>query len=97
MDAPKLHPDDLGDSDFREMEELISAAAGGAPVSIDGTIVAHLIDIFMPRGATAPAIDDSTAGKLRAVLWPDGVPPDATLTTPAADVQSMLADWHLLH
>jgi hypothetical protein len=97
MNAPKLDPGDLDDSDLREMEGLLSAAAGGARVSLSEEAVAALLDILMPRGANAPTIDESTPARLLAVLWRHGAPPIADLAKFAADVQSTLEGWHLLH
>jgi hypothetical protein len=97
MNAPKLYPDDLDDSDLREMEGLISRAAGGAHVSLDAAAVAKLVEILMPRGATAPTIDRDAGSKLLAVLWPEGAPLLTDFAAFAADVQSTLEDWHLLH
>ena len=75
----------------------ISAAAGDAPVAVDEARVAELVDILMPRGATAPVLDETTPGKLLAVLWPHGTPTIGDLARFAANVQSTLEDWHLLH
>jgi hypothetical protein len=82
MNAPKLTPDDLDECDLREMDALISAAAGGARVSLDETDVNELIDILMPLGATVPTMSESTPTRLLAVLWRRGVPPSSQRSRP---------------
>jgi hypothetical protein len=99
MQAPKLYPDDLDTSDLSQMGELISAAAGGVPVTLDQDTVATLLDILMPRGTTEPTFTRETLRRLIMALWPDGggdsVPIDPVEL--AGTVKSTLDDWHLLH
>ena len=42
-------------------------------------------------------LDETTPGKLLAVLWPHGTPTISNLARFAANVQSTLEDWRLLH
>ncbi len=99
MQAPKLYPDDLDASDFRQMEALISEAIGGAPVALDQDRVADLVDILMPRGVAEPIVTEATPGRMIATLWPDsaGRPPSINPVELTAAVRSTLDDWHLLH